>query len=159
MLTYPQIPESELMARALQAQLRPFGVELSIRSVDGINAVMQSGSDDWHVGLVGTNPPLGYGGSPESFIFNYLVSGGFRNTGPLENAELDALANELAVTVDPGRRTDILHRIQEIVIVEEAYGFPLTSNRRRVVVNDAYRAYQPDFVQIHVSWDTAPDTN
>lgn len=155
LLTYPQQPDSDLIARAIQAQLRPYGVEVSIGLVDDITAYTNENDTDWE-GAVISGTPVGFGGMPESFIFNYLSTGGSRNPGPLENAELDGLGEELAVTIDPDRRTAILHRIQEIVIDEEAYAFPLIFSRPRVVVNDAWRDYQPGFNLFHVSWETAP---
>ena len=155
LLTYPQQPDSDLIARAIQAQLRPYGVEINIGLVDDITAYTNENDSGWHAAIISGNQ-VGFGGMPEAFIVNYLRSDGTRNPGPLQNAELDALSDELGITVDPARRTEILHRIQEIAIAEEAYAFPLIFSRPRVVVNDAYRNYQPGFNLFHVSWETAP---
>lgn len=154
LIIYPQQPDLVPMSNALQSQLKAIGINVEIQSVDDINNAMLENTVAWNAALIGNSTTSW--GSPEPTLRRYYKSDGDRNYGKFSNAEIDALTDELAVTIDPARRTEILQRIQEIMVVEEPYAFNMNMNKGRVIVNDRYQDYQPGFSLYHVSWQTKP---
>lgn len=154
MLIYPQQPDLVPMSNALQSQFRQLGIDVEIQSVDSINDAILEETVEWNAALI-SNSTTSWG-SPEPTLRRGYLTGGDRNYGQFYNAELESLANELFVTLDQGRRFEILERIQQILVEEEPYAFNLNFSNSRVIVNERYRDYQPGFALYHVSWQTQP---
>jgi peptide/nickel transport system substrate-binding protein len=155
LLIYPQQPDLVPISEAIQAQLAEIGFAVEIRSVDNINAALGPDGEEWDAGLVSTGSTT-FGGAPEPVLRRSFVTGGDRNYAGFSNAEIDALTEELGRTFDEQRRTEILTRVQEILIVEEPYQFYVNFSTGRVIVNERYRDYQPGFALFHVSYETRP---
>lgn len=155
LLIYPQQPDLVPISEAIQAQLADLGFAVEIRSVDNINAALGPDGEEWDAGLVSSGP-VTFGGAPEPVLRRSFVTGGDRNYASFTNAEVDALTAELGRTFDEQRRTAILTRLQEILIVEEPYQFFVNFSTGRVIVNERYRDYQPGFALFHVSYETRP---
>jgi len=154
-LIYPQQPDLVPLTTAVQAQLAALGIEAEIRRVEDNYAAMQDPATEWHVGL-SFEGAVSFGGSPDPILRQYLLSDGESNFGGVAVPELDALIEELIVTSAEPRRTELLTRIQEIVIEEEALQFFLAFSRPRVVVGPAYRGYLPRPGNLWVTLDTKP---
>ncbi len=157
LLVYPQQPDWTTLATAMQAQLKEIGFDLQIRQVDDINAALKNPSE-WNAAI---NSPgiLTTGGAPDPYLREYLSTGGERNYGGVSDAELDRSINELSRTFDASKRTELLKRIQEIVIAEKAYEARPVFSRTRAIVGRRYRHYQPSARLHHVTFETAPDGN
>ena len=155
LLIYPQQPDLEPISVAIQSQLRQAGFAVEISSVDGITDAMLENLEPWQAGLVSSGS-LTFGGAPEPVLKRGFVTGGDRNYANFSNAELDALVKELSQTFDEARRTEILHRLQVILIEEEPYQFYVNYHTGRVIVGQNYRHYQPGFNLFHVSYETQP---
>jgi peptide/nickel transport system substrate-binding protein len=155
LLIYPQQPDLVPISEAIQAQLAELGFAVEIRSVDDINAALGPEGEEWDAGLVSSGSAT-FGGAPEPVLRRSFVTGGDRNYAGFANPELDDLTSELSQTFDEVRRTEILTRLQELLIVEEPYQFYVNFSTGRVIVNERYRDYQPGFALFHVSYETQP---
>ncbi len=156
LLVYPQQPDWAKIATAMQAQLAETGFRLRIRQVEDINAAMKSQSD-WHCSI---NSPglVTTGGAPDPFLREHLHSRGERNFGGVSDAELDRLLDELGNTFADARRSEILRRIQQIVIAEKVYEMRPVFLRSRVVVGKRWRDYKPSPQLHHITWEMKPAT-
>lgn len=156
-LVYPQQPDWTTLATAMQAQLKRIGFDIRIRQVDDINSALKN-SADWNVAI--SSPGiLTTGGAPDPYLREFLSTGGERNFGGISDAELDRLIAELNQTFDDAKRTELLKRIQEIVIAEKAYEVRPVFSKTRAVVGRRYRNYKPSARLHHVTFETQPDGN
>jgi peptide/nickel transport system substrate-binding protein len=151
---YPQQPDLVPLSGALQAQLAAIGVGMRIQSVDDVYSALGTDGVDWDLGI--SSEGTVSWGVTSPFLTRYLAAEGQRNFTSYANTEVHDLIAELRVTVDATRRDDILRRVQDILVSEDPYVFAFNIHKGRVVVNDAYRDYQPGFALYHVSWETAP---
>ncbi|WP_300007702.1 ABC transporter substrate-binding protein [Pseudonocardia sp.] len=154
LLTYPQQPDTQTMAIAVQSQLAPLGFAVQIRQVEDVNAALAD-DPDWDAAVV-FNGTAGFTGSPEPFLRRYLVTGGDRNYGGVADPELDELTARLGATFDEAARADLLARIQEIVITERTYLGVLAVKRFPVVAAPEWAGYEPSNSLNHVTADTRP---
>jgi len=152
----PGLPDLVALGNALQAQLVETGIEVELVGVTDIFAAMGGDAQSWDGGIL--NDATAPFGVPETFLTRYLGADGDRNFGGYDNAELEALTQELGMTLDEARRNEILARLQKILIEEDPGAFILTFNRDVVITNDAYAHYQPGFNFYHLSWETGPAT-
>lgn len=153
-LVYPQQPDWTTLATAIQGQLSELGFRLRIRQVDDINAAMRN-SVEWNVAI--TSPGIvTTGGAPDPVLSDYLRTNAARNYGGVADAELDELIDEMGRTFDAARRTELLARLQQIVIVEKAYEVRPVFTRARAVVGRLYRNYKPSPALHHVTYETGP---
>ncbi len=157
LLVYPQQPDWTTLATAIQAQLKEIGFDIKIRQVDDINQAMKN-STDWNAAI---NSPgiLTTGGAPDPYLREYLSTAGERNFGAVSDAELDRLIAELSRTFNEPKRTELLRRIQEIVIAEKAYEVRPVFSKTRAIVGRNYRNYHPSPFLRHVTFETKPDAN
>jgi peptide/nickel transport system substrate-binding protein len=153
-LIYPQQPDLVPLSGDLQAQLAEMGIGVEIRVADDIYEALGGGEVEWDLGI--SSEGTVSWGSTERFLRRYLTPGGERNFAGYDNAELTALVEELEVTADLARRTEILREVQRILVEEDPYAFAFNIHKGRVVVNDLYAGYQPGFALHHVTWETAP---
>lgn len=150
MLTYPQQPDSDTLALALQSQLKGHGIQVTIRQVPDITAEMEGGN--WDSALV-SNGTVSFGGSPIQPLRRYYHSAGNRNYSHIRDAELDGLIERLSVTLDADVARDLLISIQAIIGDRGYNGF---CGRRRpsVVVGRRVPDYRPQHALIWVDATT-----
>ena len=153
LLIYPQQPDLEPMATAMQAQLAEIGFDIEIQSVDSISEAMKKSTVPWNAGLTFSGAISG-GGATQ--LHRYIASYGDRNYGGIADADLDALITELSRTFDADRRTEILKQVQKIIIEEQAYQFFISHKLFPAVVSPAYRGYLPSHNWLHVTFETHP---
>lgn len=154
LLTYPQQPDWVILATAIQANLREIGFDVKIRQVEDINAAFRAG--DWDFGIISPGITT-YGGAPEPLLREFLSSGGEKNYVGARDEELDRLIEDLSRTFDERKRSELLQRIQQIVIAEKAYEARPVFSRPRAVVGRRYRNYKPSPYLRHVTFATKPD--
>lgn len=152
LLTYPQQPDWAKIATAMQAQLAAVGFRVRIQQVDDINAAMKT-QDAWHCSI---NSPglVTTGGAPDPFLRDHLHSRGERNYGGVQDAELDRLLDELGIAFEESRRTELLRRIQQILVEEKVYEVRPVFMRARVVAGARWRGYRPSAQLHHITWET-----
>lgn len=154
LMTYPQQPDWVKLATAIQANLREIGFEVKIRQVDDINSALKT--ENWNLGI---NSPgmTTNGGAPDSFLRDFLTTGGAKNFGGVSDAELDNLVETLSQTFEKEKRNELLRRIQEIVIAEKVYEIRPVFSRSRIVAGRRFSSYEPSPRLHHVTFETKPD--
>ncbi|MGW4049707.1 ABC transporter substrate-binding protein [Streptomyces sp. NPDC004779] len=111
-------PEISVVANAVQAAGRQIGLDVRLRPVspdaysnlfvdpaarDGIDLVITSGYDN-------TPDPLEF--------YQYLRTGDFGNYGNWSDAEFDLAFDRANTEYDPGRRTELTAKVQEIALAQ-----------------------------------------
>ncbi len=155
MLIYPQQPDLVPISEAIQAQVLEAGIEVEIQLVDSIFDALTDESTVWDVGVT-SGGSLSFGGSPEQSLLTYDHSEAYRNWAGHTNPELDALIDELAVTFDSEKRTEILKEFQRVRVEEDPQQFFLTFHTTRFIVNDNYQDYHPGMALYFVHYLTTP---
>lgn len=155
MAIYPQQPDLDPMANALQAYLREVGIASEIVSVDDVGDAITSGAIAWDMALLGNGSATV--GAVQGFFARYLATDGNRNYAGYSNARMDTLIATLAHEVDPDARHEILSEIQHILVEDDPYIFNVTMLRPRALVSDAWSAYRPGVAWRHIGWRTAPN--
>ncbi len=153
LLIYPQQPDLEPISTAMQAQLGEIGFDVEIVSMDGISDVMQNDTVPWNAGLTYSGAISG-GGIPQ--LHRYIHSEGDRNYSGINDPALDALIDELNMTFDGEKRTELLQEIQNIIIVEEGYQLFVANKLFPALVSAAYQDYLPSHNWLHVTYETKP---
>lgn len=154
LLVYPQQPDLITLATALQGQATELGFQLKIRQVDDIYAGMANPAD-WNI-AVDFSGVVTTGGAPDPILRDSLRSDAGENYGGVADDELNKAIDELGHTFEMTRRTELLKRIQEIVIAEKSYEIRPVFSHSRVVVGPAYRHYKPSIALHIVTYETKP---
>ncbi|PID86893.1 MAG: hypothetical protein CSB13_02085 [Chloroflexi bacterium] len=150
-MTYPQQPDSDALALAIQSQMKKQGVEMSIKQVPSISEALAG--NDWTAGM-SANGTLSFGGSPISPLKRGYHSKGERNFSKINDPELDAMIEEVEKTMDKQKSDDLLRKIQERI---GEFGYNGYTGRRRpgVVVGKRVPNYQPQHALIWVDYKTS----
>ncbi|MCZ2812008.1 ABC transporter substrate-binding protein [Modestobacter sp. VKM Ac-2979] len=152
LLSYPQQPDSTIIAEALQTQLGEVGVAVEVRQVDDITAEREGGN--WDGAIVGSSL-LSFGGSPVEGLADTFVTGAEENYPGISDPQLDALIAELGATFDEDQRIALLEEIQQ-VIADQGYWAATVARRPGVVTNETWRGYETPISNLWVTTDTAP---
>ncbi len=109
MLTYPQRPELGNLAVAIQAQLKPLGVEFQIKSVDQINTEL--GTNNWDASMYAVNTaPTG---DPAPLFQAYFTTTGGSNFGKFSVPAIDTAIQSLGGISDSSARQTAALDIQK----------------------------------------------
>ncbi|MBP2369016.1 ABC transporter substrate-binding protein [Pseudonocardia parietis] len=152
-LTYPQQPDSDVIALALQAQLAELGVGVDIRQVPDLDDAMEPDTG-WDAGIAG-NGFISYGGDYVGPLNRYVRSGGERNHGGIADPELDALIDRVAVELDTTARDDLLRRIQHR-IADRGHLAYIGLRKPGVITAPHWRGYEIEGSNLWVGHDTVP---
>ncbi|MFT3855344.1 MAG: ABC transporter substrate-binding protein [Ilumatobacteraceae bacterium] len=152
LLSYPQQPDSDTLAVALQAQLKEVGIAVEVSNVPDITASRKG--DDWDAAIVGDSL-MSFALSPEVGLRSGLVTGGDQNFMKVSNAELDALVDKLSTTLDKTERNDLLVQIQQ-VIHDNGLWAALVMRQPAVVTNAKWKGYTTPLANMWVDAKTAP---
>jgi len=152
-LSYATQPDTAVIVTAMQAQLSQVGFRVELNDVPANYAAMEE--PGWHVGL-SFDSTLGYSFDPIRPLRTFEHSDGVYNFGGVADPQLDQLVDELAATFDEQRRDQLLDRIQQIVVAEQAYTLFVTERPALVVAGDGWRSYRPSSVLLHVDATTSP---
>lgn len=152
LLSYPQQPDSDTIAVAIQAQFAAIGVDVQISNVPDITESREG--EDWDAAIVGDSL-MSFALSPEDGLRTDLVTGSEENYMGISNAELDALVNELSTTFDQDARNDLLGQIQA-VIHDNGLWAATIMRQPAVVTNAAWKGYEMPLANMWVDATTAP---
>lgn len=152
-MTYPQQPDSDVIALALQAQLAPLGVGVDIRQVPDLDDAMEPDTG-WNAAIAG-NGFVSFGGDHVGPLNRYVRSGGERNHAGIADPQLDALIDRVAVELDTTARDDLLRRIQQR-IAERGHLAYVGMRRPGVITAPEWRGYRIEGSNLWVGHDTAP---
>ena len=95
--------DSTLIAQSLQQDLEPLGIELKLLPSENLAAVVSAGDFDFYSANDSTVPT----GDPYYFISSRFHTQGDANYVHYENAQVDALLDELGNTFEPERRQEL----------------------------------------------------
>lgn len=153
MLTYPEQPDSDAVALALQAQLAELGVGVDIRQVPDIDSVLKTGTG-WNSGI-SSRGFISFGGDYVLPLQTIVRSDGEANFSGIADPELDALVDRVGVELDPAARDDLLRRVQQR-IAERGHLAYVGLRRPAVVTSPAWSGYAIEGSNLWVAHDTAP---
>ncbi|ODU02999.1 MAG: hypothetical protein ABS81_15780 [Pseudonocardia sp. SCN 72-86] len=153
LLTYPQQPDSGALALAVQAQLAKIGITVTITQVPDITESVEKPTG-WQASIRG-NGFISFGGDYVTPLLNYVRTGGTDNVTGVSDPALDALIDQVAVTLDPATRDDLLRRIQTTVGNNGYLGY-LGQRKGAVVAGASWRNYPVPISNLWVGPKTAP---
>jgi peptide/nickel transport system substrate-binding protein len=153
MLTYPQQPDSDALALAVQAQLARLGITVEIRQVPDIVDVVDQPTG-WQAAVRG-NGFTSSGGDYITPLVNHVRTGGPSNVTGISDPALDALIDQVAVELDSTNRDELLRRIQRH-IADNGYLAYIGLRRPAVVAGPAWRGYPVPIAQLWVDARTTP---
>lgn len=150
LLSYPQQPDSDTIAVALQSQLKKVGIEVTVSQVPDITEARESG--DWDGAIVGDSLQS-FSLSPVEGLDD-LRSGFEENYQKVSNPALDALLVELRAEFDQTARDELLKQVQQI-ISQQGLWAATVQRKPAVVTNEAWKGYEPPISNLWVDARTA----
>lgn len=147
------MPDGVVIAEAMQAQLKPVGIQVEVSQVDDYAAARKAGN--WDVSL--STSLLSFGGSPDQGLFDLLATGGSYNYAKIGDPELDGFIKELRLTADENRRKEILTQVQTM-LWERGYYVVAAERLLTVVAGPNWQNYQVPLANLWVNHGTAPDS-
>ncbi|SFP00337.1 peptide/nickel transport system substrate-binding protein [Amycolatopsis arida] len=153
LLSYPQQPDSETLALAVQAQLATVGITVTIRSVPDIDATLKE-ADSWQAGIGGSSM-LSFSGDPITPLRNGYRSDSPNNRGGIADAELDTLIDRVSTEFDEATRHALLRDVQRR-IGEQAHVIYLGMRLPNVIAGPRWKGYRIQPALIWVDATTAP---
>ncbi len=103
--------DSTLIAQSLQQDLEPLGIELKLLPSENLAAVVSAGDFDFYSANDSTVPT----GDPYYFIYSRFHTQGDANYVHYENAQVDALLDELSNTFETKRRQELTTSLLRIL--------------------------------------------
>jgi peptide/nickel transport system substrate-binding protein len=152
LLSYPQQPDSNTLAVAMQSQLKAVGIDVKVDQVPDITASREG--SDWDAAIVGDSL-LSFSLSPVDGLLNDLRTGGSENYGHVSDPDLDAVIDKVKVTFDETTRNDLLKQAQQIIHDQGLWG-ALVLRVPAVVAGPTWQGYQPPIANLWVTDKTAP---
>lgn len=140
LLTYPQQPDSQTIAVALQSQLREVGFDVKVRQVDDVTAAVEA-PDGWNAAVLGNGTLDWTGTDPVAPLISNFSPKGDDNYGGVNDPELNALLARLTGAFDTDVRDDLMRKVQKIVVEEKTYSLYLALKRVPVVAAPRLRDY------------------
>lgn len=140
-LSYPQQPDSQILALAIQSQLREIGFEVTIRQVEDITAAVEAEAG-WNAAISGNGSLDWTASDPVAPLVSAFTADGDRNYGGIADDELMALIDELRAEFDPAARDELLREVQRIVIEDEVFALSLALKRVPVVAAPEFADYR-----------------
>lgn len=133
-------------AVAIQEQLKPLGIEVSMINTDGAT----------HYGYLESKGDFDIARAawiadykdPENFLA-LCKTGAGNNYGQYSNAEYDGLLAEAAATADPATRMGILQKAEQKGVAEDLCVVPLLFYSYHSVVSDSVKGWEPNVMDIH----------
>ncbi|WP_165367621.1 ABC transporter substrate-binding protein [Phytoactinopolyspora endophytica] len=150
-LHYPQQPDTEQMALAMQSQLAEIGFDVTLELTDDNYTTMRE-SDSWDVGL-SLDGTLGYTYDPVGRLRDFLTTDGERNFGGVSSTTLDGLVDELLAEPEPDQQRPLLEEAQQ-VIADEALVVIVAQRSSPAVVSEQTAGYRPSSVLHHLNAST-----
>ncbi|MFE3196474.1 ABC transporter substrate-binding protein [Embleya sp. NPDC059237] len=127
-------PEISVSSTAIQAAGKSIGLDIELKTVtpDAYTALFTDPEARKGIDLVVTN---GYTNTPDPLEFyESFVTGAFANYGNYSNSEYDKLYDQAAATADPGARSDLTGKLQDIAMRDLA-SIPLFEQPSNLYMN------------------------
>jgi peptide/nickel transport system substrate-binding protein len=152
LLSYPQQPDSDTIAVALQSQLKKVGIEVKVSQVPDITESRKG--DAWDAAIVGDSL-LSFALSPIDGLRESLGTGAEENYMKISDGELDEVIADLGVEFDPAKRDALLKQAQAI-IHDNGLWAATVQRLPAVVTNPTWKTYTPPISNLWVDATTAP---
>lgn len=140
LLSYPQQPDSQAVAVAVQAQLSDVGFDVEVRQVDDVTSAVEAPTG-WGAAVLGNGALDWTQTDPVTPLISNFTAAGDANYGGVHDPEIERLVTQLAATFDPAARDTLMARVQEIVIEHKTYSLYLTLKLVPVVASPRLRTY------------------
>ncbi len=118
-VTYSYNTEFLQFADMYQAQLSEIGVDLQIQTYDVLDSTMEAGEFD----IAGLNYAMAPTGNEAYFPGMVFVPGGSNNYNGYDNAKVNEITENLAVTYDKEERTAMMKELNQEILNDGAYAF------------------------------------
>ena len=151
-LTYPSRQELPLLAEAAQADLKKIGMEVDINcTANRREFLADMTSFDVYASALVTAPS----GDPQYFFTTSCLPGQSYNFGAYENAEVNALMEQLATEFDTAKRGELAVQLQQKILDDNAYLFCsfLQMNMISKANVTGYTAHACDYYQVTADLD------
>ena len=150
-LTYPSRQELPLLAESAQAMLGKLGIRVEVNCTASHNTLRTDpGGWDLYASAMVTAPT----GAPEYFFASCCLEDSPSNIGHYHSDRLEALADELAVTFDPDRRSQLAVEMQQVLLDDDAYVF-CSHLQMSLIAREGVTgliAHPCDYYEITVTW-------
>lgn len=140
LLSYPQQPDSQVVAVAVQAQLREVGFDVEVRQVDDVTSAVEAPTG-WGAAVMGNGALDWTQTDPVTPLIANFTAEGDANYGGVRDPEIERLTSQLTAAFDPAARDALMARVQQIVIEEKTYSLYLTLKLVPVVASPRLRSY------------------
>ncbi len=118
-VTYEANAALPQICEAMSSTLKDVGIEVNVEVAEKIGDRLQQGN--WDVATMAYNTlPTG---DPYTKLYDVMSTNGSSNYGHYSNAQVDSLIDELKVTSDADKRTEIVKQIQQIALGDNAYAY------------------------------------
>jgi peptide/nickel transport system substrate-binding protein len=151
-LTYPSRQELPLLAESVQADLKKIGMEVDINcTANRREFLADMTSFDIYASALVTAPS----GDPQYFFTTSCLPGQSYNFGAYENAEVNALMEQLATEFDTAKRGELAVQLQQKILDDNAYIFCsfLQMNMISKANVQNYTAHACDYYQVTADLD------
>ncbi|GEM_PF-4206636 len=150
---YPQQPDSKVIAEAIQAQLKPLGIDLKLKQSDDILSTWRGKTYDSGTTFYDMMEAL----NPAVRLERTFRTDGSENYGFWGSAELDSVIDKLSTEFDTERQHALLREAQSILDRDVPFTF-VVGRIWPSVTNDAFASYEPPIENNYyaVGKDTAP---
>ena len=151
-LTYPSRQELPLLAESAQATLKDIGIDVDINcTANRREFLADMTSWDIYASAMVTAPS----GDPQYFFTSCCAPGMSYNFGAYENADVNAMIDELATEFDTEKRGELAVKLQQTILDDNAYVFCsfLQMNMISKSTVTGYTAHACDYYQVTADLD------
>ena len=151
-LTYPSRQELPLLAESAQATLKDIGIDVDINcTANRREFLADMTSWDIYASAMVTAPS----GDPQYFFTSCCAPGMSYNFGAYENADVNAMIDELATEFDTEKRGELAVKLQQTILDDNAYVFCsfLQMNMISKSTVTGYTAHACDYYQVTAELD------
>ena len=151
-LTYPSRQELPLLAEAAQADLKKIGMEVDINcTANRREFLADMTSFDVYASALVTAPS----GDPQYFFTTSCLPGQSYNFGAYENADVNAMIEQLSTEFDVAKRGELAVQLQQKILDDNAYLFCsfLQMNMISKANVTGYTAHACDYYQVTADLD------
>ena len=115
---YQGRPEQQVLVEATEQELSKVGIKITIELYDSATVMNKLMAGEYDLLCMSIN--VLNCADPENHLKTYFGTGGSYASSGFDNAEYDAILEELAVTADPQGRIDLVKQAEKILLDEAA---------------------------------------
>ena len=153
-LTYPSRQELPLLAESVQDSLKQIGIEVDINcTANRREFLADMTSWDIYASALVTAPS----GDPQYFFTTSCLPEQSYNFGAYENAEVNAMMEQLATEFDTAKRAELAVQLQQAILDDNAYVFCSFLQMNMISKSNVtgYTAHACDYYQVTADLDIA----